>query len=337
MIRMKFIRKLSRIFKSFYYIISLRNTFKCQIDTLKKLPGSPFSTSPENGFLRGIDYYSEAELIRILSLTAAQYRQAHGRLPDLVHPTGFNEKILWSKFFAALKVPESGNKLLTSRFIPDDIRHLIACPAIHWRSSSPRLPRNHEIKPGFYYVKATHGSGMYKRVRYPLDDTSLAALEAQCAKWLRKPYGLEKGEWWYNLFEREIIVDEDVAQSPRSIAYDFFVFRGKVEHIMLHRKGDSRHGEPDEVTRLDAAFRPLDPSQQSHRPPVRFEPLPEDTMRNMRKCAERIGSGFPFARVDLLLGKDGKLYLAELTFSPANGLAKRPVELDTWLGEKWIL
>jgi hypothetical protein len=57
----------------------------------------------------------------------------------------------------------------------------------------------------------------------------------------------------------------------------------------------------------------------------------------MRKCAERIGSGFPFARVDLLLGKDGKLYLAELTFSPANGLAKRPVELDTWLGEKWIL
>jgi hypothetical protein len=337
MVRFKPLRKLIRTTKTLYYIAAFKNVTTSQINAIRNRPDSPFRKPCRAGYMRGIDFYSEPDLIRILTLYMAKYRKVHGVLPDLTNPRGFNEKILWMKFFGDIKIPESGNKLLTSTFIPDDLQGLVNCPPILWRSAEPRLPRNHEIKPGACYIKATHGSGLFKRVRYPLDEKAVTALERKCAKWLRTPYGIEKGEWWYNVFDRELIIDEDMADDDRSIAWNFFVFRGKVEHIMLHRKGDAKKGELDELTHLDADFRPLPTSQQSFRPPVRDFGLPDDVKDRMKHCAARIGADAPFVRVDFVVGKDGGIYLIELTFSPANGLAQRPPELDSWLGEKWIL
>jgi hypothetical protein len=334
---MKIIRKAIRRIKKLYYISAFTKFAISQIEQIKIQNNSPYKKSPQKGYMRGIDYYPERELIRILTLLMVQYRKVHGEFPDLVSPTGFNEKILWSKFFAEVKIPESGNKLLTSTFIPEDLGGALQCPEIHWRSARPRLPRNHEIKPGTYYVKATHGSGMFQRVRYPMDEKAIARLERKCRKWLESPYGLEKGEWWYNVFDREIILDEDVAGDSRSIAYDFSVFRGKVEHITMHRKGDAKQGELDELTRFDADFQPLPPSQQSFRPPVSPQPIAEETKRQMKHFASRIGGDKPFVRVDFVLGRNGRIFLIELTFSPANGLAKRPAELERWLGSKWTL
>jgi hypothetical protein len=337
MIKIKPIRKLIRIIKKSYNIVRFKKIALCQIEDIKNLPQSPYSKQPNDGYQRGMDYYEESEFVRILTLTMVQFQKTQGRFPDLVAPKGFNEKILWTKFFGEIKTPESGNKLLTSRFIPEDIKKDIQCPEIHWRSTAPRLPGNHEIKPGEYYIKATHGSGMFKRVRYPMTERTLASLEKKCKKWLATPYGIEKGEWWYNVFDREIIIDEDVSGDARSIAFDFFVFHGNVEHITLHKKGDSKNGELDELTRLDSDFCALPDALQSFRPRVEIPDLSEDTKQRMKYYASRIGENAPFVRVDFVLGKDEKIYLIEVTFSPANGLAKRPVELDTWLGSKWIL
>jgi len=337
MLRFKPLRKLIRTARTIYHISAYRKVATAQLDAIRNRPDSPFRSPCRTGYMRGIDFYSEPDLIRILTLCMAKYRTVHGVLPDLTDPRGFNEKILWVKFFAEIKIPESGNKLLTSTFIPDDLKDTLRCPPIRWRSAEPRLPRNHEIEPGLYYVKATHGSGLFQHVRYPLDDKALSRLEQKCARWLHTPYGIEKGEWWYNVFDREIIIDEDVTGDDRSIAWNFFVYRGKVEHIMLHRKGDAKKGELDELMRLDADFRPLPASQQSSRPPVRDFGLSGDVQRKLKYCAEGIGADVPFVRVDFVVGRDGGVYLIELTFSPANGLAKMPPELDAWLGEKWIL
>ena len=326
-----------RVVKRLYHIVCFKKIAIRQIEDIKKLSHSPYGKQHRDGYQRGMDYYEDSEFIRILTLTIAQFQKTQGSFPDLVDPKGFNEKILWTKFFGEIKTPESGNKLLTSRFIPEDIKNEIQCPQIHWRTTAPRLPRSHEIKPGDYYIKATHGSGMFKRVRYPMNERAIANLEKKCKKWLGMPYGIEKGEWWYNVFEREIIIDEDVSGDARSIAFDIFVFRGNVEHITLHRKGDSKNGELDELTRLDSNFRPLPDTVQSFRPRVEIPDLSEDTKQKMKYYASRIGGTAPFVRVDFVLGKDGKIYLIEVTFSPANGLASRPVELDDWLGSKWIL
>src|SRR5262245_42173904 len=91
---------------------------KSQISAIKHLPQSPFKRIARPGFMRGIDFYSSTELISSIALTMEKFRSAHGLLPNLLEPKGFNEKIVWSKFFAEMKIPESGNKLLTSKFIP---------------------------------------------------------------------------------------------------------------------------------------------------------------------------------------------------------------------------
>ena len=337
MIKIKPLRKAIRIAKKYYYLAAFKNIAEAQLDEIRHQNNSPFKKSPQKGLMRGIDYFSANDLVRILTLTMVQYRKVHGEFPNLVSPKGFNEKILWSKFFAEMKIPESGNKLLTSSFIPDELEGIVQCPQIRWRSALPKLPGSRELTPGSYYVKATHGSGFFQRVQYPLDEKAIAKLEKKCKKWLNSPYGIEKGEWWYNVFDKEIIIDDDVAGDSRSIAYDFFVFSGVVEHIVMHRKGDARKGEVDELTRLDADFRPLPASFQTNRPLVAHDDLPADAIQSMKHCASRIAGNAPFVRVDFVMGKDGRPYLIEMTFSPGNGLAKRPAELEALLGSKWTL
>jgi hypothetical protein len=330
-------QRLTRSLKTRYVAFVARDIIRRQIHALKERPDSPFAKSPRQGYLRGIDFYDEPELLRVMALAMAQFRKVHGVFPDLLNPRGFNEKIVWTKFFAEIKIPESGNKLLTSSFIPDDLKNALTCPPIHWHSPVPRLPLNHELAPGYYYMKASHGSGMFKRIRYPLADPERPHLERLCKKWLNTPYGLRNGQWWYNVFEKEILLDPDVTGESRSVAHDFFVFGGRVEHITFHRKTASGADDAQELTRLDADFRPVPAAFQPDRPPVREEELPDDIKTRLKEYASRIAAPFPFARVDFVLGQDGCLYLLEVTFSPANGHAKRPAELDRWLGDRWTL
>jgi hypothetical protein len=329
--------RLIRSVKTKYCAFLARDIVKRQIDSIKERPDSPFTKQPRPGHLRGIDFYDEPELIRVLALVMAQFHKVHGVFPDLLNPQGFNEKIVWTKFFAEIKIPESGNKLLTSRFIPDDLKNALTCPPIHWHSPLPRLPRNDEIAPGHYYMKASHGSGMFRRIRYPLADTDRAQLERQCKKWLDTPFGLHNGQWWYNVFEKEILLDADVAGESRSVAHDLFVFQGRVEYIIFHRKTVTMAGEEQELIRLDADFKPVPAAFQSDRPLVLAEELPDETKMRLKEYAARIGAPFPFVRVDFVLGQDGRIHLLEVTFSPANGHAKRTAELDLWLGDRWTL
>src|SRR5690554_6948310 len=76
-----------------------------QLAEIRKLPHSPFNHLPRDGYLRGIDFYDESGLLSAMALAMAKFRNKHGVLPNLVNPVGFNEKIVWSKFFAEFKVP----------------------------------------------------------------------------------------------------------------------------------------------------------------------------------------------------------------------------------------
>lgn len=167
----------------------------------------------------------------------ANYRKAHGCYPNLLAPAGLNEKIIWSKFFSPLKIPESGNKLLTASFIPQELAQRLQTPEVLWRSSKPVLPANSDIQPGDYYLKTNHGSNMYRRIQYPLTSDDRLQLETLCRVWLDTDYGLADGEWWYNAFRKEIFIERDVVGTPYSISYNIFVFHGNIESIVLHQKG----------------------------------------------------------------------------------------------------
>src|SRR5436309_2233018 len=102
----------------------------------------PFRTEVAPGYKRGIDFYPTVAMPRVLHSAAMQFRKVHGRFPDLIQPRRLSDKIFWSKFFRPLKVPETGNKLLTSSFIPEEAKKLVRCPEIVWHSPAPPIPRN---------------------------------------------------------------------------------------------------------------------------------------------------------------------------------------------------
>ena len=159
---------------------------------------------PRPGFRRGIDFYRSRGLLAALTNALQAYHAKFGVFPDLVEPKGYNEKILRFKFFGELKVPEAGDKLATARFIPEAWRDRIRRPTVVWHSHAPALPANDRIAPGVYYLKSNHGSGMFRKIRYPLAEAERAELQALCKGWLMRDYGVHDGEWWYAAFPRRV-------------------------------------------------------------------------------------------------------------------------------------
>lgn len=308
-----------------------------QLHAIRDGPGSPFGRTCRPGFMRGIDFYSAPALEHAFARALGAYRLRFGRYPDIAHPERLNEKIIWRKFFGEFKVPEAGNKLLTAHFLPEEARSLVKVPEIVWHAPYPALPDNHAIPPGDYYLKANHGCGMYRRIRYPLTPDLKRELQALCHRWLRDPYGLYDGEWWYNVFKKEILLERDVCGSDGSTSWNLFVIHGRLESIALIHKPSRFTPGASLKTRMDPNFRVPEDVMAHPGPKLDAPEISTDAQARLRTAAELVGAQFDFVRVDFLLDADENVYLNEVTFTPGNGLIRRAEALEVGLGRKWVL
>lgn len=300
-----------------------------QLRQLRAGPDSPWRRRAPAGHMRGIDHYSPTQLTWVLAHAMRRYKAKFGRYPNLVQPASFNDKVMWLKFFGELKVPESGNKLATETFIPPELRNRIRCPPVVWQSSEAKLPANHEIAPGVYYLKASHGSRMFERVTYPLDQGKRTALESKAAAWLARRHGWESGEWWYSVFTPQLMLDRSVTGDTDSISWNFYVLNGQVPMVGLFLKTSTGQ---EYSTWLDAEFRAL-PFQSTLPAVPRYEIGPQQ--QEMLDLARDIARPFSAVRIDFFLGEDQRIYLGELTFSPGNAMSRRPSEVDALLSAPW--
>jgi|GEM_PF-1999708 len=294
---------------------------------------SPFRSRPPEGFLRGIDFYSRQELIKSLTTMLKTYREAGGRYPNLVSPRLFSEKLNHAKYFSPIKIPESGNKLLTANFLPASLHGCVSVPEILWHSNEPRLPDNNTVAAGLYYLKASHGSGMVRRIHFPLGEEERRELEGLCGNWLNQPYGLELGEWWYNTFPRRILIEEAVTTRSPSLTLLFYVIDANVVMISVDEK-PLAPGCLTRCLRLDASWQPLK-HQKSEQERLEVFQLGETIKRDCLAVARSIGSQFRSARIDLIVGDDGRIYLNEVTLSSSAGLPWQDREMDRQLGSLW--
>lgn len=292
-----------------------------------------FATPPPEGFQRGIDFYDRRSLIRTTAHVLLAYRTSGGRHLNLLAPEFFSEKINHAKFFTPIKVPESGNKLLTASFIPAALRGRIRVPEIVWHDDQPRLPANDCLPPGTYYLKSNHGSGMVRRIHYPLAPSERSLLEATTQLWLTRPFGLSQGEWWYNTFPRRILLERAVAARSPSLALLFYVVDGEVALISVDEKPLHSGG----VTRcllFDGQFR-LWPVQKPERQRLDAFELSDARKQECLEAARLIGKPFKAVRVDLIVGDDGIIYLNEITLSSSAGMPFSDVDSDRLLGGLW--
>ena len=288
----------------------------------------PFRRAPPPGHLRGIDVYSAAQLPVVLRNAADSFHKALDRYPDIVAPERMSDKMFASKFLRPFKVPESGNKLLTSAFIPDEVKDLVTVAPIVWHSKVAKIPRGDALEPGVYYLKTSHGCNMYRRVTYPISDAEADALDAQFGQMLATRYGMASGNWWHSRFQPELMIEKSVGSTEFSTSFNYYVIDGKVELLVPFQK--LRGGYRKTYFTAD------------------FERLPEDTPADaeftmpsdatkalMLKLALAIGGPLGFARVDFLLDDDERPYLGEVTFTPGNAQTHISDELDLRLGRAW--
>lgn len=300
-----------------------------QLLCLRFFKNSPFNQQPKIGYLRGIDFYKPWLFLKTLISTAHRFRQVHKKYPNLVNPKTFSDKMFKSKYFGYFKVPEAGNKLLTERFIPAHLVSIISYPKIVWHSNSPVLPTNEEIKPGRYYLKSNHGSGAVKRIEYPLKPDERKRMQQVAARWLATNLGLAGGEWWYNAFPKQVLLEEDVCLNEESTAWCFFIFSGELAYMSAVKK-----------TANGMQFTWLDQNLQ----PLKFQKIQAKRVENLEipssihqaiHAAKEIGKPFHHVRVDCLFGRDDKIYLNEMTFTTNNALMARTREMEHWLGSMW--
>jgi hypothetical protein len=270
-------------------------------------------------------FYDHRRFLRILMITFRKFQNAHGGMPDIVHPRTFSEKVLRQKFFGTLPLPEAGNKLLTHRFIPDDLDGVRAVPIVY-HSTDPCLPPDDALPPGSYFLKANHGSDMFRPMQWPPSEGTRAELDALCANWLSRNFGYWQGEWWYSGCTREILIEPNISPEASATSWCYAVLGGKIGYISLIRKVN---GET-QVTRLDPDHRPL-PHQPENR--TRITEFDDHGLKDrMAEAALAIARPFPLVRVDLYVTEAREIFLGEVTFAPGDGRTSFPPEFDLEMG-----
>ena len=283
------------------------------------------------GYARGIDFYSREDLERIIATICIVYRKKGADYPDLINPRLYSEKLNSMKLLGWMKIPESGNKLLTASFIPPEARGLLRVPDVVWRSTRAVLPSNGSIPDGEYFLKSNHGCGFYQRIRYPLTMKSRRMLESSASLWLQADYGHVMGEWWYNVFEKAVFLERCVTRRNPSVVVLLFTFKGRVGLISFDEKlmdGSTR------VNVMDPSFRLL-AEQLPGNPLVTNFSLSDDMKKRLIAADEAVGRPFEAVRVDLIPGDDGNIYLNEVTFTNDAGIPFANRERDLHLGDLW--
>lgn len=327
------LRRYPQLIKQAYFRIIAMKRARQIVQRVAAAPEGPFSIVPPAGYRRGIDHFDRRMLIRVMANVLAWYRVSGGRFPDLIEPTSYSEKLNHAKFFAAMKIPETGNKSLTETFIPDHLVGTVRYPPIVWRSPVAALPDNDAVLPGVYYLKTNHGSGWVRRIEYPLSRSEKASLEREFALFLETDFGIELGEWWYNTFERELLLEEAVTSRNPSTAILFFVIGGAVRYISVDQKALTA-GDVTKTLLLNPDFTVSDVQRPE---PERMcdVDLSDDLKTALLAVAEDIGGQFDCVRVDLMVGDDGGIYLNELTHVSNAGHPFHDRRMDEALGRAW--
>ena len=256
------------------------------------------------------------------------YRKRFGRLPDLDHPSGFNEKIL-------VKILGDRRAYLTlfaDRLrVRDYVRQRtpgVALPRLYWWSDrAASLP--FDALPESFVLKANHGSGWVRIVERKAE-IDQAALVRLAAKWLASDFTIVGREWAYRDVHRAVYAEELLRDDAGSLPPDFklFAFDGEVRLIQVDR---DRYGHHTQVL-YDPQWRPIEGSVAA----AQGAPLaPPVTLPRMIEAAQALAAGIDFLRIDFY-EIAGRIVFGELTNYPNKGLSRfQPASLDALLGS-WL-
>ena len=185
--------------------------------------------------------------------------------------------------------------------------------------------------PDRFVMKCTHACA-FNYLVYDKSKLDLAKLEKMFNKWLRTDYGKKTVEPHYSHIKPHIIIEKFMLEDGElPTEYKIHVFNGKAKYmyIVTGRNKDIHYNN----YLID--WTDFDEAQFNHWTKSNEEIKKPQNWSEAVKISEDLASSFPFVRVDLYI-INGKIYISEMTFTPAKGtLTFKDDKSDFIIGE-WL-
>ena len=235
-----------------------------------------------------------------------------GTLPDLINPTGYNDKVNWLKIHD--QMPEHivcCDKLRVREYVAERVG--IDCLLEVYQTAPSVDQIDFGTLPERYVLKTNHDSGSVYAVT---DKASLKYARRRIRRHIKRTYGVAKGEWAYAHISPYVFAEE--CMHGPVIDYKFHCALGRILWVQLIADRDS--GIPKE-TIVDEHYLTL-PLHMDHKMLHEPQAPPQPpTWDRMKALARTLGEPFRYVRVDLYHYQDRPVF-GELTFWPLAGCYK---------------
>lgn len=257
------------------------------------------------------------------------YKQRLGIDCHLDNPITFTEKIQWCKVFDSTFMKSyCTDKILLHKYVHNKIGTDIAVPIIDVWENTNDIQWKH--LPERYAIKCNHGSGMNIICRHASSiDIKLTA--SKLNQWQHTNFCWQNGYEMHYYPIKPLIFAETFLDDGRYDITDYKFYCCNGEPMFCQVITDRTNSNGMNITHYDKKWHVLHWLKQKHYPDADVVQMPKQ-YEYMLDVAKVLSSDFKFVRVDFYVVND-KVYLGELTFTPASGyIIYADKDADTKLG-----
>lgn len=273
-------------------------------------------------------------MIRFLPVTYLhwQYRFITGKQLNLTNPKLYTEKLQYLRHVVFPQDPlviRASDRVAVREMLEEKGLKKYLVPIYGSYDRFEDIPWKQ--LPKQFVLKCTHASG-FNHIVLDKNQVHVPKLKRQFNRWLKQDYGLKTLERHYSPIPRKIIIETYLGLATSlPIEYKIHVFHGQAKYLYVV----TGRGSNIRYTHLLINWTPFPGAQFNGWKTAEYPVIEPENFKTMVQLAEKLGSPFPFVRVDLYSIK-GKIYFSELTFTPAKGTLKLsdPV-VDAQMGE-WL-
>jgi len=181
--------------------------------------------------------------------------------------------------------------------------------------------------PSSFIVKPNHASGhvIFVDSQHPRHKQEIINT---CREWLNFSRYERGRESPYKAIEAKIIVEQHLGDNATLPVYKFYCFRGKSNYILVGKSYFTKN-------KKNAAYNAKWEKIEIAAPSDRQEDFPKPPqLKEMLQLASELSNSFDFLRVDLY-NVSGKIFISELTVTPAAGSDKFLGKQNKILGQQW--
>lgn len=256
------------------------------------------------------------------------YRETTGKRLNYRHPKDLNEKLMWlTRYWQHPLKTKCADKYLVREYVKECGLENILVPLIAEYDNVDQI--DFDALPNSFVLKCNHGSGFNIIVR-DKQQLDIEKAKKTLANWLSIDFHELFCEIHYKEIPRKIVCEQLLSQIAPT-EYQCWCINGVVDSILVCRKNfDGTYDSGSYSVDWKHLFDRIGENQSN------AMPKPEN-LESILNCAAILSAPFPFVRSDFY-EVDGKVYFAELTFTPAtNILSKYKQDFIDRLGMKLVL